>query len=425
VTTPAPAVPARRDPRPDGAARRRFPLAVSLTALALGGFGIGTTEFVSMGLLPQIAGDLGATVPEGGHLVSAYAVGVVVGAPLVAVLAARLPRTGLLVALMSAFALGNALSALAPTFGSLVAARFAAGLPHGAYFGIGALVAAGLVPPDRRGRAVAVVMSGLTVANLLGVPASAWLGQAFGWRTTYWLVTVVAVLAAAAVAATVPRVAAERGAGMRSEVSALRRPQVWFALGTGAVGFGGMFAVYSYLSPLVTEVTGWSVRSVPVVLAVYGLGMTLGMPVGGRLVDWSVSRSVVIGLGGMLALLLTLPLVAATGWAMLLWVFCLAFAASVTVPALQTRLMDVAGQGQSLAASLNHSAFNVANAAGAFGGGLVIEAGLGWTSPALLGAGLAAAGLLVVLAGRLAEVRARVSRPAPAPAPDALSLQPR
>jgi DHA1 family inner membrane transport protein len=390
---------------------------VSLTALALGGFGIGTTEFVSMGLLPQIAGDLGATVPQGGHLVSAYALGVVVGAPLVAVLAARLPRTGLLVALMAAFALGNALSALAPTFGSLVAARFAAGLPHGAYFGIGALVAASLVPADRRGRAVAVVMSGLTVANLVGVPASAWLGQAFGWRAAYWLVTAVAVVAALAVVVTVPQVPASRGAGARQEMSALRRPQVWFALATGAIGFGGVFAVYSYVSPLVTEVTGWSVRSVPVVLAAFGLGMTLGMPVGGRLVDWSVGRSVVIGLGGMLVFLLTLPLVAATGWAMLGWVFALAFTSSVTVPALQTRLMDVAGEGQSLAASLNHSAFNVANAAGAFGGGLVISAGLGWTSPALLGAGLAVAGLLVVAAGRVVETRE--ARPGPAPHPRA------
>jgi len=378
---------------------------VSLTALALGGFGIGTTEFVSMGLLPQIAGDLGATVPQGGHLVSAYALGVVVGAPLVAVLGARLPRTLLLVALMAAFALGNALSALAPSFGSLVAARFAAGLPHGAYFGIGAVVAAGLVPPGRRGRAVAVVMSGLTVANLVGVPASAWLGQAFGWRATYWLVTAVAVVAALAVVLTVPRVPASEGAGPRRELSALRRPQVWFALGTGAIGFGGVFAVYSYVSPLVTEVTGWSVRSVPVVLAVFGLGMTLGMPAGGRLVDWSVGRSVVIGLGGMLAVLVTLPLVAGTGWTMLLWVFALAFASSATVPALQTRLMDVAGDGQSLAASLNHSALNVANAAGAFGGGLVISVGLGWTSPALLGAGLAAAGLLVVALGRLVAHR--------------------
>jgi DHA1 family inner membrane transport protein len=405
VTAEAPPVPA-----PPGTVapprRRRAPLGLGLAALALGGFGIGTTEFVSMGLLPQIAGDLGATVPQGGHLVSAYALGVVVGAPLVAVGAARLPRTALLVVLMAAFALGNALSALAPTFGSLVAARFAAGLPHGAYFGIGAVVAAGLVPPDRRGRAVAVVMSGLTVANLVGVPASAWLGQALGWRATYWFVTAVAVVAAVAVVLTVPRVPASTGAGPRRELSALARPQVWFALGTGAVGFGGVFAVYSYVSPLVTEVTGWSVRSVPLVLAVFGLGMTLGMPVGGRLVDWSVGRSVVIGMAGMLVLLATLPLAAATGPVLLVWVFALAFASSVAVPALQTRLMDVAGDGQSLAASLNHSALNVANAAGAFGGGLVISAGLGWTSPALLGAGLAAAGLLVVAVGRVVERRA-------------------
>lgn len=385
---------------------RTVPVPVSLAAIALGGFGIGTTEFVSMGLLPQIAGDLGASVPAGGHLISAYALGVVVGAPVVAVLAARVARTGLLIALMAAFALGNAASALAPSFDTLVAARFLAGLPHGAYFGIAAVVGAGLVPPSRRGRAIAITMSGLTVANLLGVPATTWLGQAFGWRSTYWVVAAVAVLTAVLVRLLVPAVAADPGTGRRRELSALRRPAVWIALATGAIGSGGVFAVYSYVSPLVTEVTGWPVGAVPLVLAVFGLGMTLGMPVGGRLTDWSVPRSVPLGLGGMLAVLLTLPLAAPSGVALPIWVFALAFCGSVTVLAVQTWLMDVAGDGQALAASLNHSAFNVANALGAFGGGVVIELGLGWTAPALLGAGLTAVGLAIAASGLLHGRRA-------------------
>ncbi|HWM57895.1 MAG TPA: MFS transporter, partial [Pseudonocardia sp.] len=260
---------------------------------------------------------------------------------------------------------------------------------------------AGLVPAERRGRAIAITLSGLTVANLLGVPATAWLGQSLGWRSTYWAVTAVAVLTAVLVRVLVPVVAAAAGTGSRRELSALRRPSVWVALATGAIGFGGMFAVYTYVSPLVTEVTGWPVGSVPLVLAVFGLGMTLGMPVGGRLVDWSVRRSVVIGLTGMMIVLATLPLAAPSGVAMPVWIFLLAFTGSVTVPAMQTWLMDLAGDGQSLAASLNHSAFNVANAAGAFGGGLVIDLGFGWTSPAVLGAVLAAAGLAVIAAARL------------------------
>lgn len=384
------APPAPEAPRP------LVPVWLSIGALALGGFGIGTTEFATMGVLPDVAGDLGATVPEGGHLVSAYALGVVVGAPTLAVLAARLPRKALLLVLMAAFTLGNALSALAPTFGSLVLARFASGLPHGAYFGIAAIVAASIVPPDRRARAVARVMLGLTVANLVGVPLATLLGQALGWRSTYWAVTVIGALAVLAVAHWVPTVPALPGASPRRELRALSSLQVWLTLGIGAVGFGGFFAVYSYITPTLVEVAGYSEAGVPVVLALFGLGMTIGTEVGGRLADRSVVRTIYVGMGSTALVLLAFTVTAHSVVPAAVTGFLIGACGSLALPALTTRLMDVAGDAQSLAAAGNHAAFNVANAVGAFLGGAVIAAGLGWTAPAVVGALLAAGGLGVL-----------------------------
>ncbi|RJK94940.1 MFS transporter [Vallicoccus soli] len=348
-----------------------------------------------MGVLPEVTGDLGATIPEGGHLVSAYALGVVVGAPLLAVLGAKLQRTTLLLLLLVGVAVGNAASALAPGFGSLLVARFAAGLPHGAYFGIGAVVAAALAPPDRRARAVAFVMLGLTIANLLGVPVATWLGQELGWRTTYGFVAVVGLLAVAAVARYVPAVPAQEGATARQELGALRRRQVWLALLTGAIGFGGFFAVYSYISPTLTDVTGTSESVVPVILAVFGVGMTLGTLVGGRLADWSIPRTVLLGLGAnaVLLVLFTWTAHALVPAAVTLLLF--AATGSAMIPALQMRLMDVSPDAQSLAAALHHSALNVANALGAWLGGLVIALGWGYTAPAAVGAVLALLGIVV------------------------------
>lgn len=386
--------------------RTPVPVWASLSALALGGFGIGTTEFATMGVLPDVTGDLGATIPQGGHLVSAYALGVVVGAPLLAVLAARLPRKMLLLALMAAFTVGNALSALAPGFGALEIARFASGLPHGAYFGIASIVAASLVPPGRRARAVARVMLGLTVANIVGVPLATTLGQTAGWRSTYWAVSGIGVLALVAVARLVPRVAALPGASPRRELGALRRPQVLLALLVGAVGFGGFFAVYSYITPTLTEVSGFGAAGVPVALALFGLGMTVGTELGGRLADrWSVVPTIYAGMAASGVVLLLFTVTAHHPVTAAVTVFFIGASGSTALPALQTRLMDVAGDAQSLAAAGNHAALNVANALGAFLGGLVLAAGYGYTAPALVGAVLAAAGLGVMLFSRRVELR--------------------
>ena len=272
----------------------------------MGGFAIGTTEFVSMGLLPQLAAGVGVSIPTAGHVISAYAVGVVVGAPLIAVFGARLPRRELLVGLMAVFLVGNAASALATGYTQLTLARFFAGLPHGAYFGVASLVAAGLVTPERRGRAVSRVMVGLGMANVVGVPAATWLGQHAGWRSAYWMVTVLAVLTAVLVLWLVPHIPANREATGRNELRAFRNPQVLLTLLAGAIGFGGMFAMYSYIAPTVTDVAGLSESLVPVYLLMFGLGMVVGTPLGGRLADWSIFRSL---LASSVAMILVLVLV--------------------------------------------------------------------------------------------------------------------
>lgn len=385
---------------------RRAPVWVSLTALALGGFGIGTTEFATMGVLPNVTGDLGATIPQGGHLISAYALGVVVGAPALAVLGARLPRKMLLLALMVAFVAGNALSALAPGFTTLEIARFATGLPHGAYFGIASIVAASLVPPGRRARAVARVMLGLTVANIVGVPLATSLGQQFGWRSTYWAVAVIGALAVLAIARVVPPVAALPGASPAREIGALRRPQVLLTLLVGAIGFGGFFAVYSYIAPTLTTVSGFSAGAVPLALALFGIGMTVGTEIGGRLADRSVVRTIYAGMAGSGLVLLLFTVTVHHPVTAAVTIFLIGASGSTCLPALQTRLMDVAGDAQSLAAAGNHAALNVGNALGAYLGGVVLAAGFGYTAPAFVGAALAAAGVLVMLASRAVERRA-------------------
>jgi DHA1 family inner membrane transport protein len=386
-------------------------LTLALFALALGGFGIGTTEFATMGVLPEISSDLRASIPSTGHLISLYALGVVVGAPLLAVLGARLPRKQLLLALMVAFTAGNLLSALAPSFGVLGLARFLAGLPHGAYFGIGSVVAARLVAPERRGQAVAMMMAGLTVANLLGVPLSTVLGQAFGWRATYVVVTVIGGLTLLALSVWLPHVPANTAVGMRAELSGLRRPQLWLAVLTGAVGFGGFFAVYSYIAPTLTDVSGYASGSISLILALFGLGMTLGNLLGGRLADWSVTRTLHIGFAVLIVVLVGFTVAVHARIPAAIGVFLLGGAGSAMIPALQTRLMDVSGKAQSLGAALNHSALNVANALGAWLGGLVIAAGFGYASTAWVGAGLAVAGLAVVVFSGWVE-RRQQGRPA-------------
>ena len=382
--------------RAEPAPTRTSHVAVALVALATGGFAIGTTEFVSMGLLPQLARGVDVSIPAAGHAISAYALGVVVGAPTIAFLAARLPRRALLVALMTAFAVGNAASALATSYDTLLAARFAAGLPHGAYFGVASLVAAGLVTADRRGRAVAAVMLGLSVANVAGVPAATWLGQNLGWRTAYWLVALLGLLTVALVAGFVPSSRGDTDATWKRELAALRRPQVLLTLVAGAVGFGGMFAVYTYIVPTITEVGGLPESVAPFFLLAFGLGMVVGTWVAGRTADWSVMRSMFIGGAGQGLLLLVFSLLAPAGWWTLPVLFGITVTGSVLVVALQLRLMAVAEEAQTMGAAMNHAALNVANALGAWLGGLVVAAGWGYRAPAIVGALLAGLGLLVL-----------------------------
>jgi DHA1 family inner membrane transport protein len=365
-------------------------------ALAVGGFGIGTGEFAVMGLLPNLAGDLGISIPVAGHVISAYALGVVIGAPLIAVIAARWPRRRLLLALMACFAVGNFASALAPGYASLIAVRFIAGLPHGAYFGVASLVAASLVAANQRGRAIGRMMLGLTGATLAGVPLAAWIGQAFGWRAAFVLVGGIGVVTYALIYRCVPRVGSADGASPVRELSALGRKQVWLTLGIGSVGFGGLFCVLSYIAPTLTQVAGMPDRYVPLVLGVFGVGMILGNLVG----SWLADRSLMPTIGGLLiwnaAVLCLFSVSARHGWMATIAVLLVGTGVAI-VPALQIRLMDVAEDAQTLAASLNHSAFNIANALGAWLGGVAIAAGLGWASTGWLGALLSIGGLLIFI----------------------------
>ncbi len=384
-------------------------------ALAVGGFAIGTTEFVTMGLLPEIADGVSVGIPKAGHVISLYALGVVVGAPLIAIFGARLPRRGLLLALMAAFAVTNATSALAQGYEQLGLARFLSGLPHGAYFGVASLVAAGLVPPSRRGRAVSRVMLGLPIATVLGVPAGTWLGQHVGWRAVYGLVAMIALLTVVLVWALVPAQPGDREATGRRELSAFGSAQVWLTLLVGAVGFGGMFAMYSYIAPTVTEVTGLSRSAVPVFLLFFGLGSVAGTMLGGRLADWSVLRSLVLSSVAMGSALALFTVTAHSFVAGLATMFAISAVGGVLVVNLQLRLMEVAGSAQTLGAALNHSSLNVANALGAWLGGLVIAAGHGYTAPSWVGAGLSLAGLVVLAGSVLLHRRTSRARISPVP----------
>ena len=396
---------------------------LATAALILGGVAIGTTEFVTMGLLPQIAEGVGVSIPAAGHTISAYAAGVVVGAPLIAAIGARAPRKGLLMGLIAAFTVGNALSALAPTFETLVTARFLAGLPHGAFFGVAALVAVDLAPRGQAGRAVGRVMLGIPIANVLGVPGATWLGQHLGWRAAYWLVAVIGIVTVALIADSVPHLPGDRTRTVRSELGALTRTQVWLTLGVGAIGFGGMFAMYSYIAPTVTDVTGLPTRAVPVFLLVFGVGGLVGNVVAGRMGDWSVLRSTVIGMVGLGVSLALFAWLSPYPAAALVVLFLAAVLGSVLVINLQLRLMQVAGSAQTLAAASNHSALNLANALGAWVGGAVIAAGWGYRAPSLVGAGLAVAGLGVLAVS--VHLHRRDPRPlAPSPAPEAVATAP-
>ncbi|SCK17094.1 MFS transporter, DHA1 family, arabinose polymer transporter [Streptomyces sp. WMMB 714] len=375
---------------------------LALLALAISAFGIGTTEFVMMGLLPNVARDMDTSVPTAGYLVSAYAIGVVIGAPLLTALGTRTPRKRMLVLLMGLFTVGNLASALAPNYAALLAGRVLAGLPHGAFFGVGAVVAARLVTEDRRARAVATMFLGLTVANIVGVPAGTAIGQALGWRATFVVVSAIGVLAMVTLAALVPEMSAERRTGLRHEVRALGDRQVILGLLTAVFGFGGVFAVYSYLASIMTEVTGLAESSVTVVLALFGIGMTLGALVAGPLTDRALRPTLYGGLGALAVAMVTFHAVVDIKWAAMVMVVVLGGLGFMTTTPLQMLIMQKARQAPTLASAGNQSAFNLANAGGAWLGGAAVAAGWGWTSPMLVGVVLALAGLgIAVLAGVL------------------------
>ncbi|MFD8304058.1 MFS transporter [Streptomyces sp. NPDC059690] len=367
---------------------------LALLALAVGAFGIGTTEFVMMGLLPDVATDLHVSIPTAGHLVSAYALGVVIGAPLLAALTARMSRRTVLIGLMALFVAGNALSAFAPGYDSLLAARFLSGLPHGAFFGVGAVVATNMVAPERKARSVSLMFLGLTVANIAGVPVATLMGQHLGWRATFLGVSAIGLAAIAALALLIPHDHTQApAAGLRRELTALKSLPVWLALGTTVAGFGALFSAYSYITPMLTDSAGYAETSVTLLLALFGVGATIGNLLGGRLADHSLRGTLFGGLLSLAAVLALFPLLMSARWSAALAVALLGAAAFITGSPLQLMVMEKASAAPSLASSANQAAFNLANAGGAWIGGAALAAGFGVTSPAPAGAMLAVLGL--------------------------------
>ena len=379
---------------PGTPARRPVAIGLVLTALGMGGFAIGVTEFAAMSVLPDFARGLGVDEPTAGHAISAYAAGVVVGAPVLAAFGARLPRWILLIALMGMFAVANTLSALSPNFETLLAFRFLSGLPHGAYFGVAALVAASIVPLKFRTRAVSTILMGLTLATVLGVPVVNLISQAHGWRWTFGIVGLLAVLTMTLVALFAPRDRAHPDASPLRELKALKNRQVWLTLGVSAIGFGGMFAVYAFLASTLREVTGVAPEVLPWVFAVFGVGMFAG----NLLCAWAGDRFGFKAAAGVLiwsaASLALYPLASQQLWSMLIVVLCVGVGGGLG-SILQTRLMDVAGEAQTLAAALNHSAFNTANALGPLLAGTAVAAGFGWGSTGWVAVGLTLGGLAI------------------------------
>jgi DHA1 family inner membrane transport protein len=385
-----------------------------LFALTLGGFAIGTSEFASMGLMPNMVASLGVTEPQVGHLISAYALGVVVGAPLLAILGAGWTRKTLLLSLMGFYALGNLASALGPTYHSLLLFRFIAGLPHGAYFGVAALTAVAISPPHRRGRAVSIVMLGLTLAILIGNPLATWVGQLVDWRWIYAAVSMIAIATAVLLAVWLPAHVDGPKAKPLDELRAFNRLPVWQALGIGAIGFAGMFAVFSYLAPTMLEVTRVSAAWIPLGLVGFGIGGVVGNFAGGWLFDRFKLRGAWVVLAWALAMLLLFPLMAKWLPTLLLATVAIGLMGALG-PILQSHLMDVAGDAQTLAAASHHAAFNTANALGPWLGGMAIVAGYGWTSTGYVGAATAVVGLLIYAwASRTARVARALADEPPA-----------
>ncbi|MFT0848710.1 MFS transporter [Actinomycetaceae bacterium L2_0104] len=370
---------------------------LAITALAAGGFAVGTTEFASMSLLPWIADDLGITNPQAGWAVSAYAVGVVVGAPLITALTPRMDRKKLLLMCATIFILGNLLTMAAVDLPTLLAARFLTGLPHGVTLGIAAVVAASLVRPEKSGTAIARAMLGLTIANIVGVPVATWLGSTMGWRFAYLVVAGIGLVSILGLLRFVPSIPAKPGTSARTELKSMTRPQIWLPLLAGAVGFGGSFAFYTYITPTMTEVTGIPVNMLPWVLVLYGCGMTAGSLIAGPCLDRSIDKSALAGVLGMAIVLALIAIFTDNPYIVLPLLFIIGTAMSLFTNGLQARLLRESADVPNMSAAMNHAAFNFANALGAYLGGVVITAGLGYRAPAVVGVLLALAGTLVLL----------------------------
>jgi MFS transporter, DHA1 family, inner membrane transport protein len=382
---------------------------LALFALAISAFGIGTTEFIINGLLPDLAADFRVTIPAAGLLVSGYALGVAVGGPPLTMFGGRLSRKTMLLALMVLFLAGNLLSALAPSYGVLMVGRILAAFAHGAYFGVGSVVAADLVAPQRRASAIALMFTGLTLANVLGVPLGTWIGQLFGWRATFWVVVAIGVVGFAGVLALVPRQPRPAGGGLLQELATFRKAGVWLALAMTVFGFAPVFAVITFIAPMMTGVGGFSPSAVPVVMALFGVGLVVGNLVGGKLADRAVMPSIYGSVALLTLLAVAVALLSGSQPAFVITITLFGIAAFATVPPLQTRVLDAAAGAPTLASAANIGAFNLGNAIGSFAAGLTIEAGLGYTAPAWMAAvlgmvGLAVAGLAGSRARRLAPV---------------------
>ncbi|MFC4930158.1 MFS transporter [Massilia sp. GCM10023247] len=370
----------------------------SLFPLALGGFGIGMTEFVMMGILPDVASGLQITIPQAGYLITAYALGVVVGAPtLVSLLARRPPRT-VLIWFMLMFALFNALSALAPNFGMMLVSRFLAGLPHGAFFGVGAVVASRLADPGKVAAALATMFTGLTLANVIGVPFGTWLGHNLSWRLVFLVVAAIGLATALCLKQLVPFFEARPSAGIMKDLRIFRSRDLWMALAITSIGTGGFFAWFSYIAPLLTEVSRFAPGQIPLIMTVVGIGMTAGVLAGGRLADrFAPIRAIAILLTSMTALLLMNGLLAGSQPAMLVLAFATGANALALGPPIQMLLIEHSRAAEMLGSSLGQSGFNIGNATGAFLGGIPLTLGYSYAAPQWVAAGLAVTGVLLSL----------------------------
>ncbi|QMU97594.1 MFS transporter [Microbacterium esteraromaticum] len=384
---------------------------LGLIALAIGAFGIGLTEFVIMGLLPEVAADFGVTEATAGWLISGYALAVVVGALLVTAATLRLPRKALLMGLVVLFIAGNVLTAIAGDYSTAMIGRIIAALDHGAFFGVGSVVAADLVRPERKARAVAIMFTGLTAANVLGVPFGTFLGQQLGWRSTFWAISLIGVLAFAGIALLVPTTrGTQRTVSLRAELSAFRSGQVWLSLLVTVLGYGGMFGAFTYIAYTLTQVSGFASSAVPWLLVLFGVGLVVGNGLGGRLADRSIDRTLLSFIGALLAVLVFFALTAGSQAATIASLFLMGGFGFGTVPGLQSRIMRYADHAPTLASGANIGAFNVGNALGAWAGGIGISAGLGYTAPIWIGAAITAAALVVMTVAML-TARPRTDAP--------------